>query len=245
MSVEALALVLHHSEASGTAKLVLVGIANHDGDGGAWPAIATLAKYARVSESAVHRAITKLVELGEVKVQQNAGGTATTRADRRPNRYEILVVCPPACDGTTQHGVASTPPRDGDGVPSVKPRGSARAPHGVARVAPEPSLEPPKEPSDAATAAPSPRSSRDAVKQRADGLTRAWWESRTPRPLQNFVGLRKLVEKALRAGHTTEAVMAALRACQDDPPLVGWKIEKALATHRNKQHDPRGLNYDR
>ena len=31
MSVEALALVLHHSQAQGTAKVVLIGIASHLG----------------------------------------------------------------------------------------------------------------------------------------------------------------------------------------------------------------------
>ena len=42
MSIELMSLVLHHSVAQPTHKLILLGIANHQGDGGAWPSIETL-----------------------------------------------------------------------------------------------------------------------------------------------------------------------------------------------------------
>ena len=64
MSVEAISLVLNHSKAKGTAKVVLIGIANHDGDGGSWPSHETLARYAQVDERNVRDAIKKLVDLG-------------------------------------------------------------------------------------------------------------------------------------------------------------------------------------
>jgi DNA-binding transcriptional regulator YhcF (GntR family) len=76
MSNEAMAIALHHSRSSGTTKLVLLGIANHDGDGGAWPSLATLATYAGgVSERTVSRAIGELVELGEVLKKAAEKGT--------------------------------------------------------------------------------------------------------------------------------------------------------------------------
>lgn len=103
MSVEALALVLHHSRAKGTAKLVLIGIANHAGDGGSWPTHKTLAKYANVSERNVRQAIARLVELREVSIEGQAGGTRECPDNRRPNRYTVLVVCPSWCDRTSQH----------------------------------------------------------------------------------------------------------------------------------------------
>lgn len=103
MSVEALATVLHHSRASGTAKLVLIGIANHDGDGGAWPTHATLARYANVSPRNVRQAIAKLVDLGEVRVEVQSGGTHDHPNGRRPNRYIVLVSCPGWCDRSKQH----------------------------------------------------------------------------------------------------------------------------------------------
>lgn len=86
-----MALVLNHSRATGRDKLVLVGIANHDGDGGAWPSIETLARYANASERSVQRSIANLVELGELEVDRNAGGRATFHGGRRPNLYRILV----------------------------------------------------------------------------------------------------------------------------------------------------------
>ena len=73
MSIEAVSLVLNQSKATGRAKLVLLGIANHLGDQGAWPSISTLARYANASERSVKRDIQELIELGELKVElQNA-----------------------------------------------------------------------------------------------------------------------------------------------------------------------------
>lgn len=103
MSVESLAIALHHSKTSGTAKLVLIGIANHDGDGGAWPSVRTLAKYAGVTERNVQKAISLLVSKGELYVYAQAGGTRAMPDHRRPNRYEIALKCPANCDRTMHH----------------------------------------------------------------------------------------------------------------------------------------------
>lgn len=103
MSVESLSVVLHHSRARGTAKLVLVGIANHDGDGGSFPKIATLARYANVHPRRVVEAIKQLGELGEIAVHTKEGGTRRTPEHVRPNLYEILLSCPDDCDRTSAH----------------------------------------------------------------------------------------------------------------------------------------------
>lgn len=103
MSVETLAAVLHHSRAKGTAKVVAIGIANHDGDGGAWPSIRTLAIYANVDRSTVKRAVRSLVVLGEVRVHLQAGGPRDMEDHDRPNRYEVLIDCPEGCDRTSNH----------------------------------------------------------------------------------------------------------------------------------------------
>jgi hypothetical protein len=147
MSVEAIATVLHHSRASKTAKLVLVGIANHEGDGGAYPSIATLAKYGGCSERQVQRYIAALVELGELHVRPQAGGHDGYRSDRRPNLYRTLVRCPEWCDGSTSHrrrgdtGVAPQP----NGVTVSTSRGDTGDANGVTPTSPKPSLEPSKE----------------------------------------------------------------------------------------------------
>jgi hypothetical protein len=103
MSVESIAIALHHSRAKGTAKLVLIGIANHDGDGGAWPSVATLAHYAGVDARNVQRAIDKLVALGEIRKDVQAGGDIRVPDHRRPNRYRFLLECPHNCDRTRNH----------------------------------------------------------------------------------------------------------------------------------------------
>ncbi|MET0725943.1 MAG: helix-turn-helix domain-containing protein [Leifsonia sp.] len=141
MSVESLAIALHHSQATGTAKLVLIGIANHDGDGGAWPSVATLARYAGgVDTRNVQRALDKLIRLGEVRKEIQAGGDERVPDHRKPNLYRFLLACPHNCDRTRNHrtrhqelfsdGVADTPP----GVASAGGR--------VASAPPKPSLEP-------------------------------------------------------------------------------------------------------
>jgi hypothetical protein len=153
VSVEAIAACLHHSKASGTDKLVLIGIANHEGDGGAWPSVATLARYANCTERNVQRSLSSLVQLGEIEVVRQAGGNEGTRTDRRPNLYRVLVRCPQLCDGSTKHktrGDATVTPQP-NGVTSTVPRGDAGVINGVTPTSPEPSLEPSGKPLASAT----------------------------------------------------------------------------------------------
>lgn len=103
MSIEHMAAVLHHSRAKGTHKLVLLGIANHEGDGGSWPSVRTLATYANVTPRNVQKSIAWLVERGELRVWVQDGGNHRTAEHRRPNRYQVLVTCPTWCDRTPNH----------------------------------------------------------------------------------------------------------------------------------------------
>lgn len=98
-----MSIVLHHSRARGTDKLVLLGIANHAGDGGSWPRLETLARYANVTERAVSTSVGKLRAMGELIVDVNGGGTHRTRGDNRPNLYQVTVACPITCDRTLNH----------------------------------------------------------------------------------------------------------------------------------------------
>ena len=103
MSIEALSIVLNHSQAKGAAKLVLIGIANHlgpDADEGAWPSQSRLASYANVSDRAVRDAIETLEQLGEL-VKETAAGHS--RNQYKPNRYWITLRCPETCDGSLGH----------------------------------------------------------------------------------------------------------------------------------------------
>ena len=88
MSIEVMSIVLNHSKATGRAKVVLLGIANHQGDQGAWPSIATLARYANASERSVKRDIQQLVEMGELRVEFNG---APGDSQYKPNLYWVTV----------------------------------------------------------------------------------------------------------------------------------------------------------
>ena len=103
-----MASVLAHSASSGNDRLVLLAIASHDGPGGSWPSIATLAAKANCSETRVRTALRNLARLGELQVSRNQGGDDRTRPDRRPNRYTVTVSCPATCDGTDQHRTRTT-----------------------------------------------------------------------------------------------------------------------------------------
>lgn len=141
MSVESLswALNLEHPDLTAADKLVLVGICNHDGDGGAWPSMATLARYATVSVRSVRRIVAKLEELGFVTRHVNAGGTDRTPLDRRPNLFEV------------HRAVMGVRPREDVGV---RPGGTWVSGRGGTPASAEPSSEPSIE-SDASRRAPS------------------------------------------------------------------------------------------
>jgi hypothetical protein len=111
VSIEAMTIALHHSRARGSAKLVLLGIANHHGDGGAWPSLATLAKYAAVDPRNVRKALRELEAMGEIRTHLQAGGSSGMSAYERPNRYDFLLACPASCDRSTRH--RETPPDAG------------------------------------------------------------------------------------------------------------------------------------
>lgn len=105
MSIEAMTLVLHHSKASATDKVILWGIANHLGDGGAYPSLETLAKYANVSVRSVSRSIAELIKLGELRSVTNG---APIRGVNKSNLYFINLRCPANCDGTMNHRLGTT-----------------------------------------------------------------------------------------------------------------------------------------
>lgn len=141
MSVESLAIALHHSRAKGAAKLVLIGIANHDGDGGAWPSVATLAKYAHVTERNVQKAVKELEALGEVRRLVSEGGLHSTANHLRPNLYKFLLRCPADCDRSTNHRRRNdaVAPDLFTGVSLATP-GVAGDRGGVSEATPEPSM---------------------------------------------------------------------------------------------------------
>lgn len=74
MSIQAVAWVLEHSEATYADRLVLIAIANHIGPTGwAYPSVNTIASEARVDRSTVYRCIQNLVDSGELSAIKRPG----------------------------------------------------------------------------------------------------------------------------------------------------------------------------
>jgi len=226
VSIESIAVCLHHSKSAGTDKLVLLGIANHDGDGGAWPSIETLAKYANTTERNVTRCIGNLITLGEVIRHTNQGGMAHYRNDKRPNRYDVLVRCPDLCDGTTQHrlrgdiqGIGVTS-RD-NGVTSRVERGDV----GVTLTIQEPSIEPPID-----THASFDTEVHDACNLLADLITANG--SKRPAVTDKWLGemerLHRIDERSW------DQITKAIHWCQDDD---FWKGNIMSPAKLRKQYD--------
>lgn len=200
MTIERVGDVLRHSKAKGTEKVVLIGIANHDGDGGAWPSIETLSKYANVDRRSIQRAISNLVAMGELEVIPQGGGNRETRDDRRPNLYRIHLT-------PREDGVTPVSPRSIDGVTSVTERGDAGVANGVTSVTPrgdahaaltvhEPSTEPP---------------SKDSAPVR--DLFDTFWET-YPRKAGK-VDARKAWAKAIRTADPRDIILGAMRYATD------------------------------
>ena len=218
MSIEALALALHHSVAGGTTKLVLLGIANHLGDEGAWPSVETLSKYANASPRQVQRAIQDLVELGEIQVRVQGGNARL--ASQRTNRYFVNLVCPSDCDGSANHrstGVTSTATgvtSAASGVTSTAKWGDA----GVTLTLREPSEEP------------------DLVRgelERAikDGFEK-FWEAYPRR--QAKAEAFKAYRKALKTS-TVEEILTGIRQFATDPYLPPKQFVPMPATWLNQE----------
>lgn len=88
--------VWRQSASTGRARLVLLAIADHQGEIGAWPSIATLARMVNASERSVQRDIQELVDLGELEVHVQA---APSRGQYKSNLYWVTL---PGVSGVTE-----------------------------------------------------------------------------------------------------------------------------------------------
>jgi hypothetical protein len=86
MSIEVMNSVWRESKSDGRARLVLLAIADHQGEIGAWPSIKRLASMVNASERSVQRDIQYLQKIGELIVEvQNA----PTSGQYKSNRYWV------------------------------------------------------------------------------------------------------------------------------------------------------------
>lgn len=120
MSIESVAKALKCKGLKPTEKLVLIGVANHDGDGGAFPKVATLAGYACVSDRQVQKHLATLEDKGLLRRHYGQGRLVNTPDHEQSTLYELFL---DGVNSTTPPGVNSTTPQE----PSVEPSSSSRS----------------------------------------------------------------------------------------------------------------------
>ena len=106
--------VWKYSQATGRARLVLLAIADHQGEIGAWPALETLAKMVNASTRSVQRDIEYLQELGELRVDYQ---NAPTQGKYKSNLYWVTLGVTNTALGVTNTDLGVT--NTGQGVPTV------------------------------------------------------------------------------------------------------------------------------
>ena len=106
--------VWKHSQATGRARLVLLAIADHQGEIGAWPSLETLAKMVNASTRSVQRDIDYLQELCELKVDYQ---NAPTQGKYKSNLYWVTLGVTNTALGVTNTDLGVT--NTGQGVTTV------------------------------------------------------------------------------------------------------------------------------
>ena len=86
MTIKIMNEVWTSSKSEGRARLVLLAIADQQGEQGAWPSIATLARKANASERSIKRDLAELESLGELIIERQAGEGL---AQYKTNRYWV------------------------------------------------------------------------------------------------------------------------------------------------------------
>lgn len=137
MSISALALTLYHSQASYSNRLVLIAIANFEGEHGAYPSIDTIGRLAGgLNRRTVQRSIDALIAMGELtEIHRNS----------KTNLYRIALRCPDDCDRSPNHrkldggGVQTTPDKTSDEIGTNYPEwGGVQTTPGAVYAPPKP-----------------------------------------------------------------------------------------------------------
>lgn len=199
MSVEAVRWALDDAPVDDpTRALVLIALAEHAHKDGrnARPSIATIASRARVSIRSVHVHIKALRRDGIItETGKTRTGVVVYALDLERRRG----VQPTSGVQPTTGEARCTPGVQPDADPGVQPDADeVCSPLHTNRNEPTAGTtnEPPSSPAE-----------------RAEAVTKAWWESFEPRPSGSYVGFRNLIRSLIRAGWDADAVLGAARRC--------------------------------
>lgn len=79
MSFRATKAAIHNPYVTGTHKLVLIIIGDHENENGSWPSIARIGELAGLKPRRIKQIIKELVDQGELLVEHNSGRNGTNR----------------------------------------------------------------------------------------------------------------------------------------------------------------------
>lgn len=191
--------------------------------------MSTIAAKARVDRKTASDAVARLVADGFLEIlvdhRQDKAGRPSRYAARFPDDWPTVF--------SPRRVGSQTPPQSGGGGVS-DPRGvGSETPGGVGSETPLTQKgNPNKNPSKTTPAATLPLDDTVTVLTTGDtarALTKRVYDTRRPKPVANFVGTFKLVERLLIAGHEESAIESAL---MEVPTFtLGW-IEGKLNERR-------------
>lgn len=161
MSVEAITFVWQTSKVQSTRLLMMLALADFADDlGECWPGIEALAQKVRVKVRNAQTILKKLVETGAIEIEYNNGVPTKTG---RTNRYRLVgfVEWFKKLKAIRQE-VQSAAPLKTKGVQNSVKRGANLRQQEVQSAAPDPSLEPSKEPKDTSLTGSAPPGDKSA-----------------------------------------------------------------------------------
>jgi len=210
--------VFRTSQAKGSARLVLLAMADEASDEGLLTAYrrsqSWLAQKANVDGGTCRRAIKQLVALGEVVVIDRGDG-------RKSSDYQLNLP-----------GI--------EGVQDAPPAPAGRAPRGGKSRAQGVQDAPPIIPFSPGTTQSHPKG--PAPKDAARSLVQRVWERSDPKPATPFIAAVKIAERLLAAGHSRDAIGHAML---DAPTISTGAVELQLNRGRNGSRRSSLLDEDR
>jgi len=213
MSIHVSEWVWEHSEAKGSARLVLLAIADYANREGehAYPKVSTIAAKCRISEETVRKAIIDLTALGELEVVRNGGGAGSYYSPRhRPNLYRLPKFAEQAHGGVIPETAASDPPK--------------RGPQDLGFTYEEPSVC-------------QPSVNRLVLKTSGDparALLDAWWDAQHPKPCTPYMAALGVVKRALKTRSADD-----VRWLLDHAPVIsGGAFDMAWSQRSGKRAGP-------
>jgi DnaD/phage-associated family protein len=192
MSIEVMTRVWANSKQKGSALLLMVSIADYANEKGvAYPSIETLARKVRMSERNVQLLLRKLEEAGELDIKANAGPAGC-------NLYRIVL----DEDDARKGGEKISPPP----VKTLHPGGEIQREggeiqraEGVKASSPDPSLDPPIDPSENTARAQAPVQAQQVKAAAAPAVTTSEYQA-VVKAYQNEIGmLTPMISEGIKA----------------------------------------------